>query len=366
MRNDHESTCSNWLKSYVRSGQTWLSNSLNWDKVSVISTLDLLPLTFINNLSFLSQHVITNYTAQSAYLEKSPPKQVPNTYAQHGVTQARWHFAAAFGLILCYFIVNPSSSLPTAATSTVHALTQSAWQLLQYWKVGSITLFAALIKRVAQRLLFEMLGKQMASLLFGRATCTADNGENTSGGNWDIAEINAKRFSGLDPHQYFLFLGLQRLQTVSQRLADLHCWVELHDLEEVTRYLFPHYHLTYSNTGVNARYATVDVWDATAEYHQAACPWWRDNIHQRNRPLNAAELWIVWDPNTVVLAPRHDPLNAYQLPVLPAHPGVVYYIHDAPEPGRYNRLSTFPSLLRLYLSSPGYCTYTCLHHLSIR
>lgn len=59
------------MQSYVQSDQTWLLDSLNWDKVSVISTLDLLPLTFINNLSFLSQHVITDYTAQSAYLENS-------------------------------------------------------------------------------------------------------------------------------------------------------------------------------------------------------------------------------------------------------------------------------------------------------
>ena len=83
----------------------------------------------------------------------------------------RWYLAAALGLILCYFIINPSSFVPAVATSAVHTLTQSAWQLLQYWKVGSITLFAATIKLGAQ-LLFERLGRQMASLFFGQVTCT--------------------------------------------------------------------------------------------------------------------------------------------------------------------------------------------------
>ena len=115
----------------------------------------------------------------------------------------RWYLAAALGLILCYFIVNPSSFVPAVATSAVHTLTQSAWQLLQYWKVGSITLFPALIELVARRLLFEMLGNQMGSLLFGRVSCAAYNGENTSGGNWAIAEIDANRFSRLDPRRYF-------------------------------------------------------------------------------------------------------------------------------------------------------------------
>jgi len=70
----------------------------------------------------------------------------------------RWYLAAAFGFILCYFIINHCSFVPAITTSTVHTLTQSAWQLLQYWKVGSTTLLAATIKLGAQ-LLFEILGK---------------------------------------------------------------------------------------------------------------------------------------------------------------------------------------------------------------
>ena len=163
-----------------------------------------------------------------------------------------------------------------------------------------------------------------------------------------------------------LFLGLQHLQIFSNRLSALHCWVELHDLEMAMHYMLPHYHLTYSNTLLHARYPTTDVWDATAEHHQVACPWRGDNIPQRNRPLNIAQRWIAWNPNGIVVLPRHDPLNNYRLPVLPADPRIVYYIPEALEPGRYERLSTFPSLLRSYLVSPGYCTYACVHRCSIR
>jgi hypothetical protein len=114
----------------------------------------------------------------------------------------RWYLAATFGLILCRFIVNPHSFVPAVATSAVHTLTQSAWQLLQYWKVGSITLFAATIKLGAQ-LLFERLSRQMTSLLFGQVTCTADSGENTYEDNWNIAELDENRFFGVGPHWYF-------------------------------------------------------------------------------------------------------------------------------------------------------------------
>jgi len=167
-------------------------------------------------------------------------------------------------------------------------------------------------------------------------------------------------------HSIHLFLGLQHLQIFSNRLSALHCWVELHDLEMAMHYMLPHYHLTYSNTLLHARYPTTDVWNATAEHHQVACPWRRDNIPQRNRPLNIAQRWIAWNPNGIVVLPRHDPLNNYRLPVLPADPRIVYYIPEALEPGRYERLSTFPSLLRSYLVSPGYCTYACVHRCSIR
>ena len=173
----------------------------------------------------------------------------------------RWYLAAALGLILCYFIVNPSSFVPAVATSAVHTLTQSAWQLLQYWKVGSITLLPALIELVARRLLFEMLGNQMASLIFGRVTCAAYNGENASGGNWAIAEIDANRFSRLDPRRYFwphmrsssgtyVYRALEpqfidRVRIKANSCLELNDYGGLNTLEESVKQTDPSLGLTY-------------------------------------------------------------------------------------------------------------------------
>jgi hypothetical protein len=213
-----------------------------------------------------------NQASRSSYFTL---KQVPNTYVASCTSLLRLCFAAALGLILCYFIINPPSFVPAVATSAVHTLTQSVWQLLQYWKVGSITLSAALIELLTRRLLFEMLGKQMASLLFGRGTCTADNGENTSGCNWAIAEIDANRFSVLDPRRYFrrhlrsssgtyVYRALKpqfidRVRIKANSLLELNNYEGLHTLGELLKQTYPSLVMTYWDARSNTIQQMSDV-----------------------------------------------------------------------------------------------------------
>jgi hypothetical protein len=63
-----------------------------------------------------------NQASRSSYFTL---KQVPNTYVASCTSLLRLCFAAALGLILCYFIINPPSFVPAVATSAVHTLTQS-------------------------------------------------------------------------------------------------------------------------------------------------------------------------------------------------------------------------------------------------
>lgn len=84
----------------------------------------------------------------------------------------KWCLAAAFVFMLCYWIINPSGSIPTVAASAISVVTQSVWQLLQYWKVGSVTLLAATAKGSAE-LALSTLVERITSLLFGRTTRTA-------------------------------------------------------------------------------------------------------------------------------------------------------------------------------------------------
>jgi hypothetical protein len=101
----------------------------------------------------------------------------------------------------------------------------------------------------------------MTSLLFGRVTCTVDNGENTYGDNWDIAERNANRFFCVDPNRHFRpytrplswtyiywtleqqFISLVRVRANS--LLELgHCG-GLRALEELAEQTYPNRGLTY-------------------------------------------------------------------------------------------------------------------------
>jgi hypothetical protein len=52
-------------------------------------------------------------------------------------------------------------------------------------------------------------------------------------------------------------------------------YVELRALEESMRYMFPQYRLTYLWAQLSARHVTTEIWEATAEHHHHACPWYR-------------------------------------------------------------------------------------------
>jgi hypothetical protein len=172
--------------------------------------------------------------------------------------------------------------------------------------------------------------------------------------------------TGVFNQLYLIFWVLFFSQTFANVLSHLHCYVELHALRESMRYMFPQYHLTYFDVRLNARYATADIWEATAEHHQGACPWYIGDDRQRNRPLNVAQYWVAWDPDAMVFLPKYHPLNDCWVSVSPAHQRIVYYIPDALGRGRYARLSNFLPLLKSYWRSPGYCTSACLHRCSIR
>jgi len=103
--------------------------------------------------------------------------------------------------------------------------------------------------------------------------------------------------------------------------------------------MFPQYRLTYFEAQLSARHAT-------AEHRQHACPWYTGDDRQLNRPLNVPQYWVACDPDGITLLPESPHLNTYWVPVSPAHQRIVCYIPDAPERGRYDRLSNFIDVLR--------------------
>lgn len=62
-------TESNWTQKYKYTDQTWLTDSLNWDKLSNISLNEYSLVSFIYNSSFLNQHFITDYTTKFSFLD---------------------------------------------------------------------------------------------------------------------------------------------------------------------------------------------------------------------------------------------------------------------------------------------------------
>jgi hypothetical protein len=78
-------------------------------------------------------------------------------------------------------------------------------------------------------------------------------------------------------------------QTFANFPSRLHCYVELQALEESTRHMSPQHRLTYFGARLGARHATAEIWEATAEHHQHACPWYIGDDRQRNRPLNVPQ-----------------------------------------------------------------------------
>ena len=69
MRNFYNYTETNWVQTYKYTDQTWLVDSLNWEKVSNIAFSDYSLLSFIYNSSFVSQHFILDYTSKLSLLD---------------------------------------------------------------------------------------------------------------------------------------------------------------------------------------------------------------------------------------------------------------------------------------------------------
>ena len=53
---------SNWVQTHRHADQAWLADSLNWEKMPNLSTLDSPFLTFLYNSSFVNRHLTTNYS----------------------------------------------------------------------------------------------------------------------------------------------------------------------------------------------------------------------------------------------------------------------------------------------------------------
>lgn len=62
-------TESNWTQSYKYTDQTWLTDSLNWDKLSTISFSEYSLVSFIYNSNFLNQHFITDYVSKLSFID---------------------------------------------------------------------------------------------------------------------------------------------------------------------------------------------------------------------------------------------------------------------------------------------------------
>jgi len=69
MRNFYNYTETNWVQTYKHTDQTWLVDSLNWEKVSNIAFSDYSLISFIYNSSFVSQHFILDYTSKLSLLD---------------------------------------------------------------------------------------------------------------------------------------------------------------------------------------------------------------------------------------------------------------------------------------------------------
>ena len=60
---------STWIQNYKFTDQTWLVDSLNWDKLTNVSILDFSFLSFLHNGSFISQHLLVDYSSKISYLD---------------------------------------------------------------------------------------------------------------------------------------------------------------------------------------------------------------------------------------------------------------------------------------------------------
>ena len=59
----------NWVQTYKYTDQTWLVDSLNWEKISTPALLDTGVLSFLQNSSFLNQHLTVDFSTKISYLD---------------------------------------------------------------------------------------------------------------------------------------------------------------------------------------------------------------------------------------------------------------------------------------------------------
>jgi hypothetical protein len=57
------------MSTYKSSDQLWLTDSLNWDKVSTIATSDFSFISFLYNSAFINQHLLTDFITKVSQLD---------------------------------------------------------------------------------------------------------------------------------------------------------------------------------------------------------------------------------------------------------------------------------------------------------
>ena len=69
MRYFNNFTESNWVQQYKQTDQTWLVDSLNWEKTSSLAFHDYSFVNFLYNSSFINQHIISDYSTKLSTLD---------------------------------------------------------------------------------------------------------------------------------------------------------------------------------------------------------------------------------------------------------------------------------------------------------
>ena len=62
-------TESNWVQTYKYTDQTWLVDSLNWEKLTNVALSDYSLVSFLYNSSFINQHFIIDYVSKISFLD---------------------------------------------------------------------------------------------------------------------------------------------------------------------------------------------------------------------------------------------------------------------------------------------------------
>lgn len=69
MRYFYNYTESNWVQTYKYTDQTWLVDSLNWEKLTNVAFNDYSLVSFLYNSSFINQHFITDHLSKVSFLD---------------------------------------------------------------------------------------------------------------------------------------------------------------------------------------------------------------------------------------------------------------------------------------------------------